>query len=173
MPGDRDQCLEAGMDGYVSKPVKTPELLSAIEAVIAGSRAALPTTTTTDAPQQTPETPADGSIDLGALLAGFGGRSDLVRQVIDVFIDDAPAMLTQLKEAARAGEAAKIATAAHAVKGSVGLFSQGDAYQRARALEQRARSGDGSDALTAAAEIEAGVNRLTTELRGVREKLSG
>jgi HPt (histidine-containing phosphotransfer) domain-containing protein len=64
-----------------------------------------------------------------------------------------------------------LTAAAHALKGSAGLFSQGETYELARALEMRARVGDGSHAMPACEEIEASVSRLLAELRMVREKL--
>ena len=112
-----------------------------------------------------PEADQSGSsVERSALLAGFGGRGDLVKQVIDVFLTDAPAMLTRLNEAARASNAAELAAAAHAIKGSAGLFSQGEAYDDARALELRARGGDISAADRACQDVERSVSRLMTEL---------
>ena len=112
-----------------------------------------------------------GSVDLSALLAGFAGRSDLAKEVIDVFLADAPAMLTRLNEAARASSAADLAAAAHAIKGSAGLFSQGDAYEHARALELRARGGDMADADRQCEEIGHSMSNLMTELRSLRDTL--
>jgi HPt (histidine-containing phosphotransfer) domain-containing protein len=103
-------------------------------------------------------------------LSGFGGRADLVTEVIDVFLADTPAMIARLRRAASESDAAEIAAAAHAIKGSAGLFSQGEAYEHARALEARARSGDATNALAACDEIDASLSRLTSELRGLRER---
>jgi len=164
MAGDREQCLAAGMDAYVAKPLKASEVFAAIEAVLAGTPPAA-------APESAKTAPL--SLNLSSLLAGFGGRSDLVTEVIDVFVADAPMMLTRLRDAAHAGDMKAIAAAAHSLKGSAGLFSQGEAYERAGALEMRARSGDGSDAIAAYEAIEASVSRLLSELRSVREKLTG
>jgi PAS domain S-box-containing protein len=163
MAGDREQCLAAGMDAYVSKPVRAPELFSTIDTVMTGTATTVPATST-------PETAAH-SVDISALLAGFAGRSDLVIEVIDVFLTDAPAMLTRLRNAADADDVPELTAAAHALKGSAGLFSQGETYELARALEMRARVGDGSHAMPACEEIEASVSRLLAELRMVREKL--
>ncbi len=110
-------------------------------------------------------------MSLSALLTGFGGRSDLVRDVIDVFLADAPAMLHRLNEAARASNAVEVAAAAHAIKGSAGLFSQGQAYEHARALELRARGGDVTAADRACEELARSMASLMTELRGVRDGL--
>jgi PAS domain S-box-containing protein len=163
MAGDREQCLAAGMDAYVSKPVKAAELFSAIDAVVSASPSASPAESSPGV-----STP---SVDLSVLLAGFGGRSDLVTEVIDVFLADTPVMLTRLRNAAERADTSELAAAAHAIKGSAGLFSQGEAYELARALELRARSGDGSDAIAASTTIEASVSRLVAELRSVRETL--
>ena len=170
MAGDREQCLAAGMDGYVSKPVRAPELFATIEALVGAGTPPEATPSSEAPPEASPE--ATSAIDVTTLLAGFGGRADLVTEVIDVFVDDAPAMLERLKNAAHASDVAELGAAAHAIKGSVGLFSQGDTYQRAKALELRARSGDGSAADTAFEEIDASVSRLITELRQVRATLA-
>ena len=163
MAGDREQCLAAGMDAYVSKPVRAAELFAAIDAVVSGTPASPPAESPAEIPSR--------SVDVSSLLTGFGGRADLVTDVIDVFLTDAPAMLTRMRRAADIGDVGELAAAAHALKGSAGLFTQGEPYERARALELRARSGDGSNANTACAEIEASVSRLLTELRDVRETL--
>jgi CheY-like chemotaxis protein len=163
MAGDREQCLVAGMDAYVAKPLRVSELFAAIDMVLTGTPAATPVEATEAATR---------SIDVSALLAGFAGRADLVTEVIDVFIADAALMVSRLRNAAQAGNVTELAAAAHGLKGSAGLFSQGDVYELARALEIRARSGDGSDAIAASDAIEASVARLVSELRGVREKLA-
>ena len=176
MAGDREQCLAAGMDAYVSKPVQAEELFAAIDAM-AGSRtpAARPAETPARPEQRrgapSPDQKQAGSVDRSALLAGFGGRGDLVKQVIDVFLTDAPIMLARLNEAARAANAADLAAAAHAIKGSAGLFAKGEAYDDARALELRARGGDVSAADRACQDIERSVSRLMTELAGIRDTL--
>jgi PAS domain S-box-containing protein len=167
MAGDREQCLAAGMDAYVSKPVRAEELLSAIEA-IAGSQAAVLSPAT---PAWSPDRQSDSSLDHSALIASFGGRGDLVKKVIDVFLADTPVMLARLNEAARSSNAADLAAAAHAIKGSVGLFSQGQAYDDVRALELRARDADVSSADRACQDVQRSVSTLMTELERIRDTL--
>ena len=166
MAGDREQCLAAGMDAYVSKPLRADELFATIEAMAGTPPPAVPSPPAPSSGQT-----SSGAVDLSGLLAGFAGRADLVKEVIDVFLADAPAMLTRLNEAARTSNAADLAAAAHALKGSAGLFSLGEAYDRARTLELRARGGDITAVDRDCEEIERSVSRLMTELKELRDRL--
>jgi CheY-like chemotaxis protein len=159
MAGDREQCIEAGMDAYVSKPLRPEELFGAIDSVMAPASAAAETTRV-----------ASDILDADALLAGMGGRMDLLEHVIDVFLEDAPAMLSRIKDALQAGNATEVAAVAHALKGSVGLFSQRDAYEGAKRLEHLGRTGElaGGDALYA--EVEGSLSKLTEELKRVLKR---
>jgi CheY-like chemotaxis protein len=162
MAGDRERCLEAGMDGYISKPLRPDELFSAID-VMAPSGGG--------GPAQGRGLSTAGRVDLTTLLANFGGREAVVKGVIDVFLEDAPNMLARLKQATTAKDAGELASAAHAIKGSVGLFLQGYAYESARRLEQYGKAGDLSELDAAYADVEGGVSRLMVELRAVRKAL--
>ena len=150
MAGDREQCLQAGMDAYVAKPLRVDELFAAIDSLCAPG-------------------PAGGSqasgVDAATLLASFNGDSGLLREAAAIFLQDVPSMITRLREAVGAGEAARVAAAAHAIKGSAGLFAQGLAYQTARKLEERARAGDLADAAATCATIETELTHLMDELR--------
>ena len=160
MAGDRAECLAAGMDAYVSKPLRPDELFATIDALCGcGPAPALPAGD------------ASRSVDLDTLLAGFGGNGKLVQEVVDVFMEDAPAMIARLHEAAGVGDAMKLASAAHALKGAAGLFAQGRAYESARRLERLARTGDLSTAGHALADVEADVSQLIAELRDVKDGL--
>ena len=162
MAGDREACMAAGMDGYVAKPLRPDELFSTIDELCGQSEAA--------ARPAAPAAQPPGTVDLDALLAGFGGSRRLVNEVVDVFLEDAPVMLTRLRDAARAHNSEELAGAAHAIKGSAGLFSQGRAYESAKRLEHLAKSGDLSKADAACADVEADVSQLMAELRHLRAR---
>ena len=154
MAGDREQCLAAGMDAFVAKPLRPAELFAALDQFFPPP----------DRPVAARRTATHG-VDGAALLAGFGGNASLLAEVVGVFLTDAPSMLERLREAARAGDASALAAAAHALKGSVGLFTDGEAFISAQRLEQIARAGDRSAIDAACADLEKAVAGLTVELR--------
>ena len=168
MAGDREQCLAAGMDAYVSKPVRAEELFSAIDA-IAGSRA--PAAPSPETPAPSPDQKTSARSNAPRCWPRLAAEAISVKEVIDVFLTDAPVMLARLNEAAQASNVAELAAAAHAIKGSAGLFSQGEAYHDARALELRVRGADLSAADRACHDIERSMSRLMTELESIRDTL--
>ena len=167
MAGDREECLAAGMDEYVSKPLRPDALFSTIDA-LCGPRGRSARKATSGAPSS-PTSP--GTVDRRTLLASFGGRAQLVKEVVDVFLEDAPVMMARLTTAARAQDVTEVAAAAHAIKGSAGLFSQGPVYESARRLEQIAKTADMSGVDAACAEVEGHVTSLMAELRALTATL--
>ena len=155
MAGDRDRALAAGMDQYVAKPLRPREVLSAIARAVPIDGPSLPQPGAADA----------AAVDAAGLLADFDGSRGLLADVIDVFVSDTPATLDRLRRAVEAREPAEVARAAHALKGSIGLFSRGAAFEAARALEQIARQGDLTGADLHHATLQTETERLSAELR--------
>lgn len=105
MPGDREAYIAAGMDGYVAKPINVEELAAAMAGVAALAHSA-------DAFQ------ARQDVLDGARLDHLHSIQDdsqpgLVRELIDMFVSDAPLHLRDLRDALAAGDATRLARTAH------------------------------------------------------------
>ncbi len=117
LQGDREKCIEAGMNDYISKPVTKDELVSAIERQL-GRPGFLP--------PRTPLRPADAPpLDLSGLLETMDGDTAVCRRILDVFIEDAAVRLEAIRDSLRRGDAESLARHVHTLKGAaanVGAF---------------------------------------------------
>jgi PAS domain S-box-containing protein len=140
MQGDRERCLEAGMDGYLAKPLDPKIFLDTVE------RMALPGHKAEPEPNISK---SEDKLDESALLARFSGDRKLVLTLATAFCQDCPRMMGRIRKAIRARDAAALADAAHALKGSIGNFGASAAFEKAREVEKLAREGklDGARAL--------------------------
>jgi two-component system sensor histidine kinase/response regulator len=139
MKGDRERCLEAGMDGYVSKPIDRDQLFATIEEVMSGQQRtpASPDATPADnAPAQPP------AFNRDELLGRIDGDRQLLVELIQVFRDSLPSMLADLDAAVAAADAERVHRAGHALKGTLLNMSAGPAATLARELDDAARVGD-------------------------------
>ncbi|MEW5789751.1 MAG: response regulator [Pseudomonadota bacterium] len=136
MTGDRERCLAAGMDGYVSKPVK-PEVLAAEmrRAMGAGGAAG--------EPAPAPQDPALPVFDRQDALSRIADDEDLLNTLLDMFAADATQYLNDLESALAKGDWPALTHAAHTVKGVLATFSARRSEGAARDLEMAAKAGDG------------------------------
>ena len=141
MQGDRQRCLDAGMDDYVSKPIRAELLFAAIARVTHAADA--------DHDMETDmsllELGEEGRRQIASLdeaRAMFDGDEGVVRQLVDVFLRDHERTVAELQRAAASMNYRLLGELAHAVKGSVGLFAARRAVEAARRLEELARAQD-------------------------------
>jgi len=162
LTSDRERCLAAGMDGYVSKPLRAQELFAAVDAVLSpGSEPAA----------AGPPAGEGEPLDAEALLAGFGGNRKLLGEVIDLFLADTPRILGEARLALGRRDGPALAASAHTLKGSLGLFTQTGAFDAATRLERAARSGDLDAADDTFAELEEAAGQLLKDVQGVGRSL--
>ena len=161
MKGDRERCLDAGMDGYVSKPIRPEELFRVIEELAEAPAGE-------DAPKGEEE--REDTLDRETLLERVGGDKKLLKDIIAMFLEDCPKRLAKVREAIarRGGEA--LERAAHALKGGVGNFSVGPAFEAAQRLEQMGEQENLAGVEEVYAALEREMERLTQALIGLKDE---
>ena len=159
LKGDRERCLAAGMDGYVSKPIRAQALAKAISEAMRLRK-------TAKAPTRTPNR-TNSAINEAALLEGVDGNRRLLRKLARLFLADYPLHLAQIKDALRDGNAEALAKAAHTLKGAVGNFAAKKAAAATQLMEVLAREGELREASDAFSKLESELVRLSDELKSI------
>ena len=152
MKGDRGLCLSAGMDGYVSKPLTADKLFETIERLFRNPN------------DVEVRVHSKKVMDVSLVLARLEGDMQLLKDMVGLFLEDYPRLLSEVQEAIAHGDSQALARAAHAVKGSVANFAARDAFDAALALETIGRDGDMARAEHTYAVMERKVKRLSSAL---------
>jgi two-component system sensor histidine kinase/response regulator len=157
MRGDRERCLDAGMDEYLTKPIKPEELSEALSRILRDPRPA-PAKDQVAAPADvTPGAPFDSAVALNYV----GGDRELLDELLTIFTQDAPTRLEAIRRALAAnGDATELVREAHTLKGSLKVIGAMPAARLAQDLEEMARSGQRDDAGKTAAALEREMDRL-------------
>jgi PAS domain S-box-containing protein len=157
---DRLRCLESGMDAYITKPVYVPDLMQMIESVVLGGNSMNADITSEGSSVQTQLQQLDESL----ALSRVGGDIDLLKEVVELFLDDYPSTFEKIKGAVDSRDATALEHHAHSLKGSVSTFGANRAFEAAFALEKQGRSGDLTGAPDGLAQLEQALEALRPEL---------
>jgi CheY-like chemotaxis protein len=160
MKGDRERCLAAGMDGYLTKPLRQGELFALLDAFFPADGAA---------PTAQPRMEED-TFDEMAFRLALGGDDDLCRDLVETFQAQAPVLCMQIRAAIAAREGTDLQRAAHTLKGSLRVFAA-RAAPTVEQIEERGRDGDWHGIDELAAQMEDEVTRLQTALAEVLDRL--
>lgn len=165
MKGDRERCLAAGMDQYVSKPLRSQQLFQAMAAALGIVDSSDPASAAV--PMATPPSPSiQGIVDWqDALLAVNGDRATLA-SVSDAFVSEAPKLIRQLRETLETTDAAAFRRAAHTLKSSLRFFGAHDAAELAWQLEVLGKDGDLEAAARQIDLLIAAVESVSQAVRG-------
>ncbi|MGE0493390.1 MAG: response regulator [Vulcanimicrobiota bacterium] len=164
LKGDRERCLKAGMDGYLSKPIDEGALFRALVELLPAERLTQGTRRPVASPITTPRS-AEQAFDPQTSLARVGGDPKNLRMVMEMFLELADQQLAGVRQAVEGGQALALATTAHTFKGTVAAFDARDVERVARRLEEMGRDErlDGSD--LAFEQLEAETVRLKEAIR--------
>jgi CheY-like chemotaxis protein/HPt (histidine-containing phosphotransfer) domain-containing protein len=183
---DRQRCLEAGMDGYVSKPIHARELYQALATLTPAKSVPAGMTCTrgpaecalarhaTHARTHDPSAarPAE-IIDKAALLARVGGREDRLRTIVQIFLEESSNLMAELSEAITRGEASRLQRAAHSLQGAVGIFGAPDLVDAAVTLESLGQAVELTGAIEAYSRLAREFRKLKSALTGFLSQSSG
>ncbi|HVX59519.1 MAG TPA: response regulator [Pirellulales bacterium] len=159
--GDRERCLAAGMDGYVSKPIRSRELFAALAEALVIQPAPADTAV---AQRVVPPPASAGLIDWSAALDQAAGDRDLMRDLVEVFLEEKPRLLAQIRDSLEAADAAVLQRAAHTLKGCLQHLAAATAAESAAALELLGKSGRLDQAPAAFNELLVQLELLDAEL---------
>jgi two-component system, sensor histidine kinase and response regulator len=169
MAEDRERCLEAGMDAFLSKPVRSGELYRVIEGMADGEAARAVSTEPKEAETMNEPTrePGDGPslFDREAALRRVEGDEEILRELVETFLDQVPELMDGIRASARAGEAPELRRGAHTLKGSAAVFAASSVTEAALRLETLAREERMDEVDDAIGELEPRVEGLVAELR--------
>lgn len=142
MKGDRELCLAAGMDDYLSKPLRSAELYQAVEQ-FSRRAPALPVAWAAVKSEPVPvRSPAESAPFDAAAFRESAGDEKLMRKLIAIFPEDSQKYLRKAEKALAAGKAQPLYEAAHSLKGMLGVYAAPRAFRLSSELCEYAHAGD-------------------------------
>jgi len=164
--GDREECMRAGMDGYVSKPINQADLFKAIRELVPDPRII--------SGDDVGDSAGQGSLvvlDHNALLRDTEGDEEFLREIVEIFLQEYPKQMATLTDMIQRGEQEAAYEIAHKLKGSIGSMRAPAAFEVAAAFEGFLRRGDIATAGSLFSELRNRVEELSAELTKITERV--
>ncbi len=156
MTGDRERCLESGMDDYLTKPFKTSQLFIAVERGLETASVG--------------ESNGAQVLNWEALMERIDGDRDLVRQLVTVFHAETPPLVQAIRTAVERADSASIGRAAHRLRGTLTTLGAEAASEPALRLEVLSRERNLTLAPEILTELQTELDRLEPELNRFAER---
>ncbi len=155
MKGDRERCLEVGMDGYLMKPIRADQLFRQIEEIPSSAPANEPAPVTAA---------AHGQVDWTLAGQAVNGDQKLLDQVLEAFLEEGPQLVATLQATLASGEWKRFQRAAHTLKSALRTFGVASA-DRVEELEMAAKGGSTAIDAALVAEIVTTVQPALDEMQ--------
>ena len=169
MTGDREKCIDVGMDDYVSKPIKPETLYSVIERVARKSQIE-------EEPKRTQ--PSQGSkafspttFDLSSAMERVSGDEDFFREIAGILIENCSDHIAKIKEGIAGNDAGILEREAHSLKGAVSNFDAKEVYEAAYLLEKLGKEGKMATAEEGLSDLERALNEFVSEMKIVLQEM--
>ena len=156
LKGDRERCLEAGMDDYIAKPIHAQELFDLIEGKSNPS--------TESAPQPPMAPPAEMVVNWPEALQLVRGDRKLLGELVKIALPEIPRLMAELRQSLADGDAMSVRLSAHTLKGSLRCFGSTAAFEQLLRLERMGREGNLAEAPSILAVLEGEIARIVQAL---------
>jgi CheY-like chemotaxis protein/HPt (histidine-containing phosphotransfer) domain-containing protein len=158
MKGDRERCLGAGMDGFLTKPVSSPQIAEAIACVL--STGQLP------APAPEPQTQEKrAGWNRAAALARVEGDEALLSELVQVFLEELPEQLNTIEQGLAVADFEVIERTAHTLKGELLYLGLSEVAEKARELEHQGQAHNSQEAAELFPQLKAHLLTIAAAMR--------
>ncbi|MBS0202538.1 MAG: response regulator [Planctomycetes bacterium] len=176
LKGDRERCLEAGMDDYVAKPIVPAELYRAVERFPALCLSAATTESANQPPDSRHEQIVQSTLPQNSQVADppvidwaiaqqrLGGGASVIQEFAAIMQEQVPKLMAEIRHAIETRDSQLLRRTAHTIKGSATYFGAEPLVQAAMSLENLGRDGLFEDTATLLERLETEVDHVLNAL---------